>query len=59
MESLDWETVLQHPSKCPFLTAFLDDLSQALNVTLPFVNPEFADLRVRAFGHQNRILRNL
>ena len=59
LESLNWELVLQHPSRCPFLTAFLDDLSWALDCHLPFVDSENADPRVRVFGSQNRILRNL
>lgn len=59
LESLNWELVLQHPSRCPFLTAFLDDLSWALDCHLPFVDSENVDPRVRVFRTQNRILRNL
>ncbi len=58
LRSLDWETVLNHPSLCPFLSAFLDDLSLALSCSIPFIRAENADplLRVDA---SKRVLRNL
>ncbi len=59
LESLNWELVLQHPSRCPFLTAFLNDLCEALNCPLTYVDSANADQRVRVFGTQNRILRNI
>ena len=59
LESLNWELVLQHSSHCPFLTALLDDLCQALDCILPYVDSAKADPRVRVFGTQNRILRNI
>ena len=59
LESLDWEQVLRPPPHCPFLHAFLDDLAEALNSPLPFVNRNHADPRVRFPGPRDRILRNL
>jgi hypothetical protein len=59
LRSLDWSGVLHPPPHCPFLHAFLDDLAEALNSPLAFVNPARADPRVRFPGPKNRILRNL
>jgi len=59
LESLNWEQVLNPFPHCPFLHAFLDDLSAALNYQLPFVTSAHADPRVRFPGPQVRILRNL
>lgn len=58
LRSLDWEAVVSHPSHCPFLTAFLDDLSQALCCNLPFIQPKNADPRLRV-DSSKRVLRNL
>jgi hypothetical protein len=59
LELLDWQQVLSIPPRCPFLHAFLDDLSEALDSRLPFVSSALADSRVRFPGPQDRILRNL
>lgn len=59
LESLDWERVLREPPHCPFLHAFLDDLGQALNSPLPFIDPSHADPRTRFPGPKDGILRNL
>jgi hypothetical protein len=59
LESLDWAQVLRPSPRCPFLHAFLDDLTAALNAPLPFVNSANTDPRVRLPGPKNRILRNL
>ncbi len=59
LRTLDWESVCSRPPHCPFLTAFLDDLCDALNSPLPFVNQNHTDPRVRVFALQNRILRNI
>jgi hypothetical protein len=56
---LNWQQVLDSPQHCPFLHAFLDDLAEALNSPLPFVNSAHADSRVRFPGLGDRILRNL
>ncbi len=56
---LNWSVVLGHPLGCSFLHAFLDDLGEALNSPLPFVNSDFADSRARFPGPRDRILRNL
>ncbi len=57
--SLDWSQVLGPSPHCPFLHAFLDDLAEALNSPLPFVNAMQVNPRVRFPGPKNRILRNL
>jgi hypothetical protein len=57
--SLNWEGVLRSPPHCPFLHAFLDDLGEALNSPLPFVDRVHADPRSRFPGPIDRILRNL
>jgi hypothetical protein len=59
LRSLDWAQVVSVAPHCPFLHAFLDDLGEALNRPLPFVNRAHADPRSRFPGPQNRILRNL
>jgi hypothetical protein len=59
LELLDWERVLGTPPHCPFLHALLDDLAEALNCQLPFVNSARADPRARFPGPKDRILRNL
>ena len=59
LRELDWSDVLGPSPHCPFLHAFLDDLGEALNSPLPFVNSAHADSRVRFPGPNDRILRNL
>jgi hypothetical protein len=59
LRSLDWAQVLRPAPHCPFLHAFLDDVAEALNSRLPFVNSAHADPRVRFPGLRGRILRNL
>jgi len=59
LESLDWKQVLSAPPHCPFLHAFLDDLGDALNTPLPFIDRMWADRRVRYPGPADRVLRNL
>jgi hypothetical protein len=59
LRSLDWSDVLGPSPHCPFLHALLDDLAEALNSPLPFVNSAHADPRVRFPGPKGRILRNL
>ncbi len=57
--SLDWECVLSSPPHCPFLHAFLDDLGEALNSPLIFVDRAYAYPRARFPGPGDRILRNM
>jgi hypothetical protein len=59
LELLDWERVLSSAPHCPFLHAFLDDLEEALNSSLSFVNRVNADARTRFAAPRDRILRNL
>lgn len=59
LSSLGWEQVLGSSPHCPFLHAFLDDVAQALNSPLPFIDSTHADPRVRFPGPTSRILRNL
>jgi hypothetical protein len=59
LASLNWERVIRSPPHCPFLHAFLDDLGEALNSPLPFVDRAHADPRARFPGPIDRILRNL
>jgi hypothetical protein len=59
LESLDWEAVVASRPHRPFLHALLDDLSEALNSPLPFVDRARADARVRFPGPQDPVLRNL
>jgi hypothetical protein len=56
---LDWARVLKVSPHCPFLHAFLDDLCNALNTPLEYVDSARADARVRCPGPRNRILRNM
>jgi hypothetical protein len=59
LRSIDWAQVLGPSPHCPFLHALLDDLAEALNRPLPFVDPTKADYRARFPGPKNRNLRNL
>ncbi len=59
LESLDWQSVVSNAPHCPFLHAFLDDLAEALNTPLAFINRSAADQRARFPGPIDRILRNL
>ncbi len=59
LEEMDWEVVLSVVPHCPFLHALLDDLAQALNHPLSFVNQAHADMRTRFPGPHPRLLRNL
>ena len=59
LELLAWEQVVQNAPYCPFLHAFLDDLSFALNCPRPFINSACADQRVRYPKGQNPVLRNI
>ncbi len=59
LRTLDWANVVSAPPHCPFLHALLDDLTQALNSPLSYVNRAHADPRCRFPGPKNRILRNL
>lgn len=56
---LEWQLVLATPPHCPFLHAFLDDLGQALNSPLSFVDRVHAYPGARFVGPRDRILRNL
>jgi hypothetical protein len=59
LRTLDWQQVISVPPHCPFLHAFLDDLTAALNRALPFVHQAHTDPRTRFPGSTARILRNL
>ena len=59
LKTLDWESVVSSPPRCPFLHAFLDDLGEALNRPLTFIDRLAADQRARFPGPTDRILRNL
>jgi hypothetical protein len=59
---LDWQQVLSAPPHCPFLHAFLDDLAEALNAPLPFVNRAHASPLTCLPGpgvNKNTLLRNI
>jgi hypothetical protein len=58
LEQLDWQRVLADPAHCPFLRAFLDDLSDAVNRPLEWLNRD-VDVPTRFPGPQNRVLRNI
>ena len=59
LKTLDWKRVLSDPPHCPFLHAFLDDLSYALEQPLAFVDAQHANPRTQFPGEKNRLLRNL
>jgi hypothetical protein len=59
LASLNWELVVSSPPHCPFLHAFLDDLAEALNSPLPFIDRLRASPLSRFPGPIDRIFRNL
>ncbi len=59
LESLSWESVVSAPPHCPFPHAFLDDVADALNSPLSFIERLSGDERTRLPGPADRILRNL
>ena len=59
LELLNWECVLRSAPHCPFLHAFLDDLGEALNSSLSFIDRAHTDVRARFPAPGDRILRNL
>ena len=59
LSRLDWAQVLSSPPHCPFLHAFLDDLADALNHPLPFVDKAHACPITQFAGRQNLLLRNI
>jgi hypothetical protein len=58
LRDLDWQQVLAQAPHCPFLHAFLDDLAEALNQKLPFVDQARACPLTRYLGAQRCLLRN-
>ncbi|MEQ8791811.1 MAG: hypothetical protein RIC55_36455 [Pirellulaceae bacterium] len=59
LRSLDWRQVVSVAPHCPFIHAFLDDVAEALDHPLPFLNQASADSRSRFPGPRDRVLRNL
>ncbi len=59
LSTLAWNQVMQNQPHCPFLHAFMDDLSEALSGPLLFIDPEHADHRVRYPKGTGGVLRNI
>ena len=58
LTTLAWEMILTEPPHCPFLHAFLDDLSEALQTPLAFIQQQHAEPCTRMSGDANALLRN-
>ena len=61
LESLDWHAVIQSAAlKCPFLSAFLEDLSWAVNAPLDWIAQEqTSELTRMKLDDPARVLRNI
>jgi hypothetical protein len=59
LRDLDWQQVLSEAPHCPFLHAFLDDLTDALECPLSFIDRTHAAPETRFPGGSDRLLRNI